>query len=145
MQSSSIQSISGKVVSKCQLLGCIMVLKNTSLGLCLQWQLTGDHCMKSKEHLEAVIVTEIQTGVRLYPVKMDSLMEKAVFGKMMCSGGNKGTETEPMALLVVCDTGQVMAAHSKLPGVLVILCHIAQPVIWTGILEDIWGRPAKAY
>lgn len=66
MKSSSMLSWSGKVMSKCQLLGCNMVLMNTSLGLCLQWQSTGDHCMKNEEHLGSVVVTNIKVIYLVY-------------------------------------------------------------------------------
>ncbi|XP_045606869.2 uncharacterized protein [Procambarus clarkii] len=135
MQPVSTLSLSDRVVSKCQLVGCDLKLVITPLGLCLQWISSRDNTKNKIESLGAVVVTKNKTGGKLYPVCMNLVTEVAVFGKTVSSGSRESYVRTPSAVLIVCTSGSVMAAHSKLPGYLVTLCHLAQPVVWAGIVE----------
>nr|XP_053639268.1 uncharacterized protein LOC128693549 [Cherax quadricarinatus] len=66
---------------------------------------------------------------------MNLVTEVAVFGKAVSNGSSDSCGQTPSTALIVCASGSVKAAHSKLPGFLVTLCHVAQPVVWTGIME----------
>ncbi|KAK8405890.1 hypothetical protein O3P69_006953 [Scylla paramamosain] len=71
----------------------------------------------------------------LYPVFMDTAIEKALFKNTVPVTNSIGSRNAPSAALVVCGLGTVMAAHCKLPGQCVAVCHMVQSILWTGILE----------
>lgn len=67
---------------------------------------------------------------------MDSSTEKAVF-KSTISDTRSGYASKrlPQTALIVSDHRTILAAHWKLPGQCVTLCHMVQPIQWTGILR----------
>lgn len=76
----------------------------------------------------------LQHGGSLYPIFMDSLTEKAVF-KYAISDIFSTSKSLPQTALVVSDYRTVLAVHWKLPGQCITLCHMVQPILWTGVLK----------
>lgn len=130
----SVLSLSDKIISKCQFARCDLELVITPLGLCLRW-LSNEDSKNNGKSLDAAIVTKMKIYGKLYPVCMNLVTEVAVFGKAVSNGSSDSCGQTPSTVLIVCASGSVKAAHSKLPGFLVTLCHVAQPVVWTGIME----------
>lgn len=75
-----------------------------------------------------------QHGGSLYPVFMDASAEKAVFNNTISDSFNT-SEGLPQTAFVVSDHKTVLAVHWKLPGQCITLCHMVQPILWTGILK----------
>ncbi|XP_045129376.1 uncharacterized protein LOC123515050 [Portunus trituberculatus] len=127
-------SLSGEVVSDCQLDGgCRLILKSSPMGLRLHW-LT-DEGGKQKMLYGTSCLSTVKCGGCLYPVFLDTAIEKALFKNSVPFTKSSGSRNTPSAALVVCGLGTVMAAHCKLPGQCVAVCHMVQSILWTGILE----------
>ncbi|XP_063853673.1 uncharacterized protein LOC135096235 isoform X1 [Scylla paramamosain] len=125
-------SVSGEVESQCWLEGCRLVLKSSPVGLKLQW-------LSNEGGKQTLLGTSCLSTVKcdgsLYPVFMDTAIEKALFKNTVPVTNSIGSRNAPSAALVVCGLGTVMAAHCKLPGQCVAVCHMVQSILWTGILE----------
>lgn len=124
--------LSGDEVAQCLLEGCQLVLKSSPLGLSLHWLVTDDG--KRKLHGTSCL-SSVQHGGSLYPIFMDSPTEKAVFKYEINDSSCNASKRLPQTALVVSDSRTVLAAHCKLPGQCVTLCHMIQPILWTGILK----------
>lgn len=66
---------------------------------------------------------------------MDASTEKTVFKKAVSDTSSNASKSLPQTALVVSDHRTVLAAHGKLPGQCVTLCHMVQPILWTGTLK----------
>lgn len=77
----------------------------------------------------------LQTCGKLYPVKLNAELEKAVFG---ASDNSTSEQRGPKHALVMCNTGFIVCVKTKEPGVVFSLCHIAEPPVWCGALKGKW-------
>ena len=66
---------------------------------------------------------------------MDSATEEALFDNAAPPRICNASKSPPSAALVVSGHKTVMAAHCKLPGLCVAVCHMVQPILWIGVLE----------
>lgn len=69
-------------------------------------------------------------------------MEKAVFKSVISDSRTNASKRLPQTALVVSDQRTVLVAHWKLPGQCITLCHMVQPIQWTGILRGKIERSA---
>ncbi|XP_042855431.1 uncharacterized protein LOC122242244 isoform X2 [Penaeus japonicus] len=130
MQTSSALSLNDRVVSRCQLEGCELTLVKTSLGLYLKWQLPEGEGNTSS--IASALLADNKTCGKLYPVKLNAELEKAVFG---ASDNSTSEQRGPKHALVMCNTGFIVCVKTKEPGVVFSLCHIAEPPVWCGALK----------
>lgn len=66
---------------------------------------------------------------------MDSATENVVFKNALSDNSSSAAKRLPQSALIVSDHRTVLAAHSKLAGQCVTLCHMVQPILWTGVLK----------
>ncbi|XP_027214105.2 uncharacterized protein [Penaeus vannamei] len=130
MQTTSILSKNDLIVSQSRLEGCDLALVKTSQGLYLNWQPHGSEGKASGS--TGAFLTYGKTCGKIYPVRLNAKVEKAVFGD---SDNSTSAQRGPKHALVMCNTGLIVGIKAREPGVVFSLCHIAEPPVWCGTLK----------
>ncbi|XP_066965087.1 uncharacterized protein [Macrobrachium rosenbergii] len=125
-------SLSDEVLSQCQLLNTEFSLLSTPVGVRLKWSCHNEERKVAK--ISTCLVANTKTSGRLYPIQLNEEMEVGIFGRK--SGISSGQLSKCCAAVIVAlDTGALMAAHTKFPGTLSILCHPEEAVVWSGVVK----------
>ncbi|XP_068231205.1 uncharacterized protein [Palaemon carinicauda] len=137
MESTTALSLSDKVLSKCQLMNTEFTLLDTPVGVRLKWSCRNEKRKAVK--IASSLVTNAKTSGQLYPIELNEELELGIFGK---KSGISSAQLSAccVAVIIVLDTGVLMVAHTKFPGMLSILCQPQESTVWSGVVKGNGGR-----